>query len=298
MMKPNGASSEAASLQSVAPEAISRQLEIAVRRLADDLRYGQDLSPFSGAGIEYLQSRPFEDGDPVRDIDWRVTGRTGKFYVKQYEALKAMPVYMVVDTSASMAFSSIPFSKHKLAALLAGGFGLAALQRLSPVGFLASGGRSLHVRPSLRRARVYQWLHELRREAYDEPTCLAERIDHLSSLLHSRALVVIISDLHDPEAVPAVRRLAQRHEVLVLHVEDPAERGQLQGGIFHAVEAESGRAIIAHGRSRWFDEARQQLPRLLASAGIDYLHLNTDRPFVAPLRRLLVNRGGLVRNSR
>lgn len=285
-------------LDAPSPETLDRQLEIAVCRLADDLRFGQDASPYTGAGIEYLQSRPFVEGDPVRDIDWKVTARTQRFHVKQYEALRSTPAYLLVDTSASMAFSSRPFSKHKLAVLLAGGLALAALRRLSPVGVLAGGRRQLHVRPSLQRGRVFQWLHALQRAAFDEPTQLAQRLDQLSELVVSRTLVIVISDMHDPDAASAAKRLAQRHDVIVLHLQDPAERGALRSGMFHAVEAETGRAVVAHGGTHWLAESFQELPRQLAAARIDYLLMGTDRPFVAPLRRLLGDRGGLMRNTR
>src|SRR5438093_1628001 len=118
------------------PQLTDRTFEIVVRRLADDLQYGLDASRYLGSGVDYVQSRPFVDGDAVRDIDWRVTGRTGRYHVKQYESLKRMAVYLVVDTSASMAFSSQRLSKHALAALLAGALSLAAIRRFNPVGMV------------------------------------------------------------------------------------------------------------------------------------------------------------------
>ena len=280
------------------PELTDRKFELAVRRLADDLRYGHDASPYVGSGVDYVQSRPFVEGDPVKDIDWRVTARTRRWHVKEYESLKSVPVYIVLDTSASMSVSSRPVSKYLVAALLAGGIGLAAQRRLSPVGLLGAGGRSLHFRPSLAQDRIFQWLLALAERRFDEPTTLGRRLDELAGLLKSRCLVVVLSDLHDPDATDAIKRLAQRHDMVVLQLEDPAERGRLRGGFVQAVEAETGREFAAHGRSRWLGDGKDAPDQSLRRAGIDYLRIATDRPFLTPLRRLLTERGGLFRAAR
>jgi uncharacterized protein (DUF58 family) len=278
-------------------ELTDQKFEIAVRRLADDLRFGYDASPYLGAGVEYVQSRPFVEGDSTRDIDWRVSARMSRYYVKQYEAPKTTPLYLLVDTSASMAFSSQVVSKYDLAVLIAGGLGLAALRRLSPIGVLGTGQRDVHFEPSLSRPQVFQWLHALRWRRFDERTQLAARVDELSGWLSSRCLVLVLSDLHDPGALAAIKRLAQRHDCAVLHLQDPAERGRLRGGLFLGQEAETGRAFVAHGNARWFG-LDQPPEESLRQAGIDYLPLATDQLFVAPLRRFLAERGGWLRNAR
>ena len=272
----------------------ARQFELAVRRLANALSYGQESSPFLGAGIEYVQSRPYQSGDPVKFIDWRVTARTGKFHVKEYEAPKQMPVYLLVDTSASMCVSSQPLSKYAWAAQIAGGLALAALDHMNPVGIMTVGERELHHAPTLARSSVMQWAHQLRHYRFVEKTTLGQRIRELVPRVEQRCLFIVLSDLHDPDAIPAIKLMAQDHDCVVLHLEDPAERGRMGGGIYRAVEAETGREFVAHGRSRWFEELDSHaLPR----AGVDYLRLQTDQSVLPRLRHFFKYRGGTRRMS-
>lgn len=265
----------------------ARQFEIAVRRLASALTFGQERSPFLGAGVEYVQSRLYQPGDPVKFIDWRVTGRTGRFHVKEYEAPRQMPVYLLVDTSASMCVSSLAVSKYAWAVQLAGGLALAALEHMNPVGLLAVGERDLHHTPSLSRSDVLLWLHHLRKFRANETTPLGRKIRELLPRLEQRCLVVVISDLHDPDAIPAIKLLAQDHDAIVLHLEDPAERGTRGGGIYRAAEAETGRAFTTHGRTTLIDT---DTTHALSRAGVDYLHLPTNEPILPRVRHALAHR--------
>ncbi|MCE9547813.1 MAG: DUF58 domain-containing protein [Planctomycetia bacterium] len=277
------------------PQLTDGALEIVVRRLADDLQYGLDTSVYLGPGVDYVQSRPFVDGDAVRDIDWPLTGRTGRYHVKQYESLKRMAVYLVVDTSGSMSLSSRSVTKHSLATMLAGALAVSAIRRLNPVGVVDAGSRDLHVQPSLSRTTIFHWLKALGHVTYHEPTRLAARLDQLIDYLRTRSVIVVISDLHDPAAIGAIRRTNQRHDVIVLKLEDPAERGRLRAGLIPAVEAETGRMFLAHGRTRWLDDRTTEL---LKDSAIDHLILSTDQDILVPLRRFFRERGGLFRNVR
>ncbi|MEM9478374.1 MAG: DUF58 domain-containing protein [Verrucomicrobiota bacterium] len=274
----------------------ARQFVIAVKRLADALSYGTDRSPFRGSGLEYIQSRRYEPGDPIKAIDWRVTARTGKYFVKEYETPKRMPAYFLIDTSASMTISSQPLSKYAWAVQIAGGLAFACLDRVSPVGIVGAGERDFRVEPSLGRDRILQWLHELRFHNTAEGTSLGRRVSELGANLPNTALIFLLTDFHDPTAMPAVRLAAQRHEVVALQLRDPAESGIKGGGIFHAREAESGEAFVATGRRHWIDP--EGVAAECKKGGVDHLLLQTDRPIAAPLREFLRARGVLGRGAR
>ena len=274
----------------------ARQFAIVVKRLADSLSYGTDSSPFLGSGIEYVQSRQYEYGDPIRSIDWRVTARTGKLYVKEFETPKRLPCYLLVDTSASMMMGSAQRSKYSTALYLAGGLALACLDRVSPVGVLGVGETDLHVRPTLGRDQVLQWLLKLRRFRFDEGTTLSRRLRELQPGLLNRTLLLVMSDLHDQHAVSLIRQLNQQHECVVVQLRDPAEDGLVGGGIIRGVEAESSREFVAPvGQNRLSQES---VERDLRRGGVDHVLIRTDRPFAHLVRHFFASRGVFNRGAR
>ncbi len=274
----------------------ARKFVIAIRRLADDLTYGLDGSRFLGSGIDYVQSRLYQPGDPIKSIDWRVTARSTKTYVKQYEAQRRLPAWFLIDTSASMTVSSIACSKYEMALHVAGGLALACLDRTSPVGVIGAGSRDVRIRPSLAKDVVMQWLLRLRRYSFNEPTALARRINELRPTLTSRALIVICSDLHEKGAAHAAALLAQQHEVAVVQFQDPAEVTLRGSGFLRAQEAESGRGFVTHGRRPLFDQSA--VDGELRRGGVDHLLIRTDQPFVHRLRHFFRSRGLAGRGAR
>ena len=274
----------------------SRQFYIAIRRLADTLSYGTDASCFLGSGIEYVQSRPYLYGDPVRSIDWRVTARTRRVHVKEYEAPKRMPCYLLIDTSASMMVSSVEKTKYAIALHIAGGIAFACLDRVSPVGVIGVGARDFRIKPSLSRDQIMQWLLHLRRFRYDEVTRIGERVSELSPSLKHRALVIVLSDLHDDHAIAALKLLAQVHDCVVLQLQDPAENNLRGAGFMRAQEAETGKVFVTHGRRSWLDP--EQVEAELRRGGIDRLLIRTDEPFAHRVRSFFGSRDLLGRGAR
>ncbi len=242
-------------------------------------------SPYVGSGVEYAQSRRYEPGDPVRFIDWRVTARTGRVYVKEYEATKRVPCYLLLDTSASMKVAAHNVTKYEIALRIAGGLALACLDRAMPVGVLGVGEEELRIDPSLARDRVMGWLHRLRTFRYDESTRLGERLGELGNSVNARALLVILSDLHDDTALPALQLAAQQHDCIAIQLRDPAERGLPGTGLIFAREAETGTSFVTRGGRIGVDP--EQIDRGLKRAAIDHLLIDTDKPFVHELQTFL-----------
>ena len=274
----------------------SRQFWIAVKRLADNLTYGTDRSPFLGSGVEYVQSRQYQWGDPVKSIDWRVTARTGKPHIKEYEAPKSLPAYLLIDTSASMTISSSKTSKYSLAVHIAAGLAHACLDRVSPVGVLGVGDRGLHVKPSLSKDQVMQWFSKLRRFRYDESTTLGRRITELNSSMLNRALVIVLSDMHDPDSLSALKQMSQQHDCVVLQLQDASEKNLRGAGIFRAREAETGDSFVSVGSRHWLNQ--ENIEQQLKRAGIDHVMIQTDQPFVHTLRHFFASRNVLGRGAR
>ena len=249
----------------------ARQFEVTVKHLANSLNFGQEESVFHGGGLEYAQSRLYVAGDPVKFIDWKVSARVGKLYIKEFQEPKQIPLYLLLDTSASMCISSQLLSKYAWAVRIATGIALAAQTNM------------------LSSNLVMEWSHKLRLHDFLEETSLAKHAREVAPSLKRRTMIIVLSDLHDPDAFAALQVLGQEHDCMVLHLQDPAELNVKGAGLFRGAEAESGRAFVGHGRRAFVDTAhwKSELTRF----GIDYLHLLTDQPILGKLRHFLNRRG-------
>ena len=111
-----------------------------------------------------------------------------------------------------------------------------------------------------------------------------------------RSVLMVISDLHDDDAIPALKLVAQEHECVVLQLQDPAELGRVGGGIFRAREAESSKAFVAHGRRKWLNQTERT--RQLQRAQVDHQILRTDEDFLPNLQRFLKQRNCFGKGAR
>ena len=261
------------------------------RKLANDLAHGADESIFVGSGLEYAQSRPYEAGDSIQSMDWKISARTGTPFVKEYDTLKRVPVQIVVDTSGSMVASSGSLSKYAMSTWIAAAIGLVAQRRMSPTRLIGGGARKLPSQTSLSRGALQQAMEALRHPDAGEKTHIADALDWVRATTLQRSVVFVLSDLHDPEVIDACRRLSQGHDVAVIEFQDPVESGLTHGGYYRGSEAETGQTFLGSSKTGWGIDSNKGRRGELAEGGIDHLLLKCDQDFISPVRRFLSDRG-------
>jgi len=285
-----------------------RQLEIRTRRMVNDSLAGSYHSVFKGRGMDFDEVREYSPGDEVRTIDWNVTARAGRPFVKKFTEERELTILLVVDISASGNFGSGKLSKRDLAAELASCLAFSAIRNSDKVGLLMFSDRiERYLPPKKGRRHVLRVVRDiLYHTAEGTGTDTVKALDIVNHLLHRRAIVFLISDFEsagDPvtarEALRrAMRQTNLRHDLVAVHIEDPHEREIPNVGILALEDAETGEVIELDTASaavrRKFKEAAAARSRQLVTdfraEGVDTLQLQTDVPYIPALQRFFKTR--------
>lgn len=286
-----------------------RELEIRTRRMVDDTLAGAYHSVFKGRGMDFDEVREYSAGDEVRTIDWNVTAREGRPFVKKFTEERELTLFLVVDISASGNFGSGALAKRDLAAEVASVLAFSAIRNSDKVGLILYTDRIERFLPPKKGRRHV--LRVVRDILYHEPqgigTDTVKTLDAVNNMLHRRAVVFLISDFQmggDAAAARdglrrAARQTNRRHDLIAIQIEDPREKELPNVGIIALEDAETGALIeLDTGRAsvrKRFNEAALERSRLLRSdlraEGIDTVHLRTDTPYIPQLQRFFKSRG-------
>lgn len=288
----------------------ARRIELAARRLVDSHALGSCESIFRGHGIEFSEVRAYAPGDPFQAIDWKVTARMGRPFVKRFVEERELTVLLVVDASASTAFGTRGRLKRQVAVEVAGFLSLAAVRAQDRVGLLLFTDRpERFVRPVRGRHRTLRLVYELLRfRPEGRGTDLPAALEAAGRALAVRSLVFLISDFAVPgvsgsegegELTRSLRKLARRHDVVAIEVRDPAEERLPAAGWLEVEDPETGRRRIVDLGARATRErltrraAREEerLGAILRRCGAERVVLRTDRPWDVDLYAFFVARG-------
>ena len=285
-----------------------RQLEIRTRRMVNDSLAGAYHSVFKGRGMDFDEVREYSPGDEVRTIDWNVTARAGRPFVKKFTEERELTILLLVDISASGNFGSAALSKRDLAAELASVLAFSAIRNSDKVGLLLYTDRiERYLPPKKGRRHVLRVVRDI---LYHTPegrgTDSVKALDVASHVLHSRAIVFLISDFQSP-GDPATTRAAlrramrltnRRHDLIAVQIEDPREKELPNVGLLALEDAETGEVVELDTanpkvRQRFKELSLERAKRRVSdfrSEGVDTLELKTDVPYMPALQRFFKTR--------
>lgn len=279
-------------------------LLLRARYVVEGVLTGLHRSPHHGSSVEFVEHKEYSPGDELKHIDWKVLGRSDKYYVKQFEDETNLKCHMLLDTSGSMGYASGEVTKLEYARTLAAALAYLMLSQQDAVGILTFADRTVHYVPPRSKSSHLPVLIELLEQAKPEGrTSLAEAINELAEKMKRRSLVIVISDLFDsPERVlGALKQFRHRkHEVIVFHLLDPAEVEFPFQGLTLFRSMEDARSVLsdpAHIRSKYRAEIQgfiRTIRQECLSHRIDYCLIHTAQPLDQALARYLAAREELT----
>ncbi|MGC8798166.1 MAG: DUF58 domain-containing protein [candidate division WOR-3 bacterium] len=282
-----------------------RQVEIRTKRLVNTIFAGDYRSSFKGRGVEFADVREYLPGDDVRMIDWRLTARFGKPFVKQFAEERELLVLLLVDASGSSRFGTCGQFKLEQAALVGATLAFSAIRNNDKVGLVFFTDRiERFVPPAKGRFHVLRLVRDI---LYFEPahtgTEPVTALNFVMHILRRRAIVFLISDLLGAGFEPAriekpLGAVSRRHDLIVIGVNDPAEERLPALGLVEFEDAETGRQVLvntASVRTRRFvaerlHQRRNAVLNLLQRFGVDFISLQTGQEFTPVLHRFFQER--------
>jgi uncharacterized protein (DUF58 family) len=282
-------------------------LELRARSIVEGYVSGVHRSPYHGFSIEFAEHREYSQGDDLRYVDWKVFGKTDKFYLKQYEEETNLVSYMLLDTSESMRYQSAdaPLSKLEYAQCVAAALSYLILQQQDSVGMVTFDKeiRAL-IRASSNPSHFKQLLYVMENSVPERKTQTGPIFHDLAERLKRRGLVLILSDLFDdvPSMMAGLKHFRhRRHEVVVFHVLDPAEldfrfrQTTLFRGLEEMADVLTDPRALRQAYLDEFGKFQQAVKKGCRAQHIDYVLLRTDQSLEIALSSYLASRMNRVK---
>lgn len=264
-----------------------REIEIKTGKLVSESFSGQYLSVFKGKGIEFADVREYTFGDDIRNIDWNITARTSKVYVKRFNEERELTILVACDVSSSLRFGTRVKMKNELAAELSALFMFAALRNNDKVGlYLFSDQTELYVPPKKGRNHVLRIIRDIIAFEPKSPyTDISNALKKINQILKRSSVIILISDFQDQGFEKDIRITEQKHDLIPVIISDKSEvdlktypclvsyfdEERQKWGF---VDLSDKYAVDLYNRT--YKQQRENLKKLFLSSNIDYMEITTD----------------------
>lgn len=277
-----------------------RGIELRTRKIVNDVFTGEYHSVFKGRGIEFAEVREYGVGDDIRLIDWNVTARAGRPYVKNFEEERELTVMLAVDASGSGRFGTHGTFKSDLAAEVSAVLAFSAIRNNDRVGLVMFTDEiELFIPPQKGRKHVLRVIREI---LYFRPrgrkTAIGPALGHVNRILNRKSIVFLISDFMDTGFEAAMNVSARKHDLIAITIGDEREEALSDSGVVAFEDAETGEVFLADTSSKalrkryWeFRQNREaELSGMFRRYGVDRIALRTGQPYTGELARFFRKR--------
>jgi uncharacterized protein (DUF58 family) len=276
-------------------------LDLQARMIVEGYVAGQHASPYHGFSVEFAQHREYVPGDDIKHIDWKVYGRTGRFYLKQYEEETNLVCWILLDVSESMRYGSQEgLSKYDYACTAAAALAYLVLHQADAIGFVTFDRQvRSFLKPSTQPSHLKEMVHVMNQGVGVEKSHMGPLFHDLAERINRRALIFVLSDMFDevPELLAGLKHLRhKRHEVILWHILDQAEltfpfqESTLFRGLEQYPELLTDPRSLRDSYLEQVNLFVQELKRGCRDQNIDYVQLATDTPLNMALSSYLAHR--------
>lgn len=278
-----------------------RKIEIKTRGLSNNVFAGEYHSAFKGRGMAFSEVREYQYGDDIRDIDWNVTARFSKPYVKVYEEERELTVMLLVDVSGSQDFGTISQTKRQMTAEIAATLAFSAIQNNDKVGVIFFSDKiEKFIPPKKGRKHILLIIRELLDfQPESTKTDVGHAIEFMTNAIKKRSTVFLLSDFEDSMDFRSQLTIAnKRHDVVALQLYDQRMAALPDVGIIKMRDAETGEDYYVDSSSKkvrqahaeWWKNQQARLREMFTMSGIDNVSVRTDEDYVKALMGLFRRR--------
>lgn len=273
-----------------------RKIEIKTRSLSQNIFAGEYHTAFKGRGMTFAEVREYQYGDDIRSIDWNVTARFGKPYIKVFEEERELTVVLLVDVSGSLEFGTISQFKKDIITEIAATLAFSTIQNNDKVGVIFFSNKiEKFIPPKKGKKHVLHIIRELLVfEPENNKTDIVEALKYFTNVIKKRSTAFIISDFIDSEFDSTLRIANNKHDIAALQVFDVRESVLPNVGLIKVKDAEEGKRMwidTADKRLRTsyknsWNERQLALQKIFKQAGVDSVSMSTNDDYVRTLMRL------------
>ena len=278
-----------------------RRIEIKTRALSNNIFAGEYHSAFKGRGMSFAEVREYQPGDDVRDIEWNVSARFDRTYVKVYEEERELTVMLLIDISASLDFGSGQLSQREQMTEIAATLAFSAMRNNDKIGALFFSDKvEKYIPPAKGKGHILRIIRELLTiEPESRGTSIGTGLEYFLRVMRKRSVAFLMSDfLCSEDYSPLLKRVNQKHDLVAVQIYDKRMVELPNVGWMKLEDAESGHQQYVNTASKsvrnayhsWWASQTEQLQTRFAQARVDYTSIATDTDFVKGLKQLFSQR--------